>query len=306
MSETLAMRDSFIERLYVLAEQDRNIVFVSADMNAPALERFRRDLAGQYVNVGVAEQNMIMVAAGLTLSGKRVFTFSIAPFATARCFEFAKIDVSLMHLPITIVGVGAGFSYDGDGPTHYSTEDVSIMRVLPGMEILSPCDSIAAAKCADLAYGADHPVYIRLDRQVVPDLYDPADSFEEGFKELRQGRDICIVATANMVHNALSISSRCAEAGKDIGVIDLFRLKPIGDKFIEALLRYKTVISLEEHLLNGGMGGALAEVFADKGLPVALKRFGINDKYIYAYGRRNLQKICGIDEDTVISAIEKM
>ena len=305
-SEPLAMRDAFIERLSELAKQDRNIVFVSADMGAPALDRFRRDLSGQYVNTGVAEQNMIMVASGLAMSGKKAFTFSIAPFATARCFEFTKINISLMNLPVTIIGVGAGFSYDGDGPTHYSTEDVSIMRVLPHMEILSPCDSIAAAGCADLAYKADHPVYIRLDRQVVPDIYDPSYSFEDGFRQIKPGTDICIAATANMVHNALSISSRCGMAGKEIGVIDLYRLKPLGDALFEAFSKFKTVISLEEHLLNGGMGSALAEEFIDRRLQVALKRFGINDKYVYAYGRKYIQKLCGIDEDSVIESIERM
>lgn len=306
MSEVIAMRDSFIERLYDIAKKDRNVIFVSADMGAPALERFRRDFSTQYVNVGVAEQDMIMIAAGLALSGKKVFTFSIAPFATSRCFEFTKVDVSLMNLPITIIGVGAGFSYDGDGPTHYSTEDVSIMRALPHMNILSPCDSITAAKCADIAYKSNCPTYIRLDRQVVPDIYDPSESFEEGFKELQTGEEVCIVATANMVHSALSICIRLKEKGINIGVIDLFRLKPIGDEFVKAISKYKIVVSLEEHLLNGGMGSAIAEIIVDGQLPIKLKRFGIDDEYLYAYGRKNIQKLSGIDEDSVISTIESL
>jgi transketolase len=303
MGETIAMRDSFLESLYDLARQDRNIILVSADMGAPSLDIFRRDLSSQYVNVGVAEQNMVMVAAGLALSGKKVFCFSIGPFATSRCYEFTKVDVSLMNLPITIIGVGAGFSYDGDGPTHYCTEDVSIMRVLPRMTILSPCDSIAAAACANIAYRSSNPVYVRLDRQVVPDIYSLSESFESGFKELKQGGDICIVATANMVHSALAISGKFARNGIKIGVIDLFRLKPIEDGFKLAIKKYKMLVSLEEHLLDGGLGSAIAEIIVDDQLPVKLKRIGLSS-YIYAYGRKNIQKLCHIDEESVASMIE--
>jgi len=304
-NETIAMRDAFLDRLYDLAKQDRDIILVSADMGAPSIERFRRDLSSQYVNVGVAEQNMIMVAAGLTLGGKKVFTFTIGPFATARCFEFTKVDVSLMNLPVTIIGVGAGFSYDGDGPTHYATEDVSIMRALPHMQILSPCDSVAAAKFADLAYASNCPTYVRLDRQEVPEIYDASESFEEGFNQLKPGEDICIVATANMVHSALAIHRRFAQAGKNIGIIDLFRLKPIGEEFKRALTKYKTIVSLEEHLLEGGMGSVIAELITDERLPIALKRIGL-DRYVYAYGRKHIQKLCGIDEDSVVKAIESL
>jgi transketolase len=274
-------------------------------MGAPGLEVYRRDLSSQYVNVGVAEQDMIMIAAGLALAGKKVFTFSIGPFATARCFEFTKVDIVLMNLPVTIIGVGAGFSYDADGPTHYTTEDISIMRVLPNMQIFSPCDSIAAAACADLTYKSSGPAYVRLDRQVVPEIYSNGESFESGFKELRSGNDICIVATANMVHNALSISNHFASKGRKIGVIDLLRLKPVGDDFKKAIMEYKVIISMEEHLLDGGLGSILAEIIIDENLPVRLKRFGLN-KYMYAYGRKNIQKLFGIDEDSIIKAIENM
>ena len=305
MNDVIAMRDAFIEKLYDFAKQDRNIILVSADMGAPSLEKYRRDFSSQYVNVGVAEQNMIMVAVGLALAGKKVFTFSIGPFATARCFEFTKVDIILMNLPVTIIGVGAGFSYDGDGPTHYATEDISIMRALPNIQIFSPCDSITAAECAHMAYKSSSPTYVRLDRQIVPDIYTPSESFDLGFKELRPGNDICIVATANMVHSALAVSKRFVQKGSSIGVIDLFRLKPIGEEFKKVIAKYKTIVSLEEHLLDGGMGSIIAEIIADERLPIILKRFGLS-RYVYAYGRKNIQKLCGIDEDSVTSAIENL
>jgi transketolase len=305
MNDVIAMRDAFIEKLYDFAKQDRNVILVSADMGAPSLERYRRDLSSQYVNVGVAEQNMIMVAVGLTLAGKKVFTFSIGPFATARCFEFTKVDIILMNLPITIIGVGAGFSYDGDGPTHYATEDISIMRVLPQIQIYSPCDSIAAAACAHMAYKSSSPTYIRLDRQVVPEIYSTSESFEMGFKELNQGDDICIVATANMVHSALAISRQFEKKGSNIGVIDLYKLKPIGQEFKKVISKYKTIISLEEHLLDGGMGSIIAEIITDEHLPIILKRLGLN-KYVYAYGRKNIQKLFGINEESIVNVIENL
>jgi transketolase len=148
MNKDTSMRDAFFSKLYDLAKNDRDIMVVSGDMGAPALDKFRRDYGNRFINIGIAEHNMIAVAAGLAREGKKVYTYAIAPFISSRCYEFSKVDASLMRIPIKLVGVGAGFGYDDSGPTHHTTEDISIMRVLPNFEVFSPADSVIAAKCA--------------------------------------------------------------------------------------------------------------------------------------------------------------
>ena len=299
------MRDAFFNELYEIAKKDRDVILVSADMGAPSLDKFRKDLASQYINVGVAESSMITVATGLALSGKKVFVYAIIPFAISRCYEFIKLDISLMNTPITIIGIGAGCSYTEAGPTHHAIEDISIMRVLPNFEILCPSDSEMAKEFAKKAYNSDHPVYIRLDRMSLPIKrnYMYIEGFDSGFRELKKGKDICIVATGNTVDDALEIQK---ETDLGIGVIDLYRLKPIHKKFIECLKKYKYIISWEEHLLAGGLGSILSEIITDHDLSVKLKRIGIDDRYCCIYGGRdNIQKQTRIDKNDVLNAIKR-
>lgn len=299
------MRDAFFNRLYEIAKNDRNVILVSADMGAPSLDKFRKDLNSQFVNTGIAEQNMVTVATGLALSGKKVFTYAIMPFATLRCYEALKINVSLMNIPITIVGVGSGFSYEDSGPTHHSTEDITIMRVLPNMSILNSSDSIMAAKFAEMVYKSPGPNYIRLDREILPVIYNQDEKFTDGLANLKTGKDIYIVATGNMVHRALEVANKLKEYSLDVGVIDFYRLKPVNERLLlEMLKKVKKIVTLEEHLLIGGLGSTIAEILADNKKTILLKRLGIQDKYYYAYGGRgNIQSLCGLDLENIVKTI---
>ncbi len=155
-----SQRDTFFGKLFELAKEDNRIMVVTADCGAPALDRWREELPCQFINVGIAEQQMIALAAGLALEGKRPYCYAIAPFATLRCYEFIKVDVCLMNLPVVIVGVGAGLSYSEAGPTHHATEDISIMRALPNMKIAS----ISSNGQIDEVLKEEGPMYVRLDR----------------------------------------------------------------------------------------------------------------------------------------------
>ncbi len=292
-----SMRDAFFDALYDIALEDRNIIVISADMGAPSLDKYRENLKEQFVNVGIAEQNMVNVATGLALEGKKVFVYAIMPFATLRCYEIIKVDLSLMNIPVTVIGVGAGFSYDDSGPTHHSTEDITIMRALPNMAVFSPSDSIMAAWFAKVSCRMTTPNYVRLDREVLPPLYPPDADFTDGLAVLKSGKDVCIIATGNMVHRALEVSDRLKKRSVNAGVIDLYRIKPINQKLLlSSIGQSKRVLTLEEHLLAGGLGSAVLEVLADTGETLPVKRIGIQDKYYYAYGgRHNIQSLCGLD-----------
>ena len=303
----ISMRDSFFTRLYDLAKNDKDIMVVSADMGAPALDRFRKDMGSQFINIGIAEQNLIAVASGLAKEGKKVFTYAIAPFITSRCYEFTKLNAGLMKIPIKLVGVGAGFGYDDSGPTHHTTEDISIMRSIPHLEIYGPSDSEMVLGLVDIMYNSKNPSYIRLDREQMPDIADEFykdRNFNEGFKELKKGKDICIVATGNMVHSALNVSKDLGNG--DIGVIDMYRVKPVSDNLKDNFTGYKQIVSLEEHLLNGGLGSIISETITDNNINTKLKRIGLKD-FIYAYGgRNNIQTLCNIDEESIAKEIRKL
>lgn len=162
------IRDAFFDEVYTIAGGDKSVIFLTADMDAHSLGKFRKDLPSQYFNVGVAEQNMVSVAAGLALGGKKVFIYSVASFVTQRCYEQVKVDLCGMHLPVTLIGSGPGITYSSDGPTHHAVQDIANMRALPGITILSPADSSTAAAAARLAYRDKGTVYVRLDKGKLP------------------------------------------------------------------------------------------------------------------------------------------
>lgn len=298
MDNKISMRDAFFGRLYARAKEDRNIIVVSADMGAPALDNFRLELPNQHVFTGIAEQSAFLVASGLALSGKKPFVYAIAPFVTSRTHEFIKIEMGLMGLPIRVVGVGAGYSYDEAGPTHHTLEDISLLRTVPKTELLSPSDSVMAAAFADRMIEQQTPAYVRLDRKLQDVKYSGSERFEEGFKELNRGSDIAIVTTGNMVDRALAFNSQ--EFDNTLGVIDVYRLKPLNSDLRETLCRYKAIISLEEHFLAGGLGSIISENITDNDLPLKLRRLGVNDTFVYEYGgRENIQKKVGLSVEDV-------
>ncbi len=298
------MRDAVIDRLYALSGQDRDIMFFTADMGAQSLDKWRKDREDQYRDVGIAEQAMISIASGMAREGKRVFIYAIAPFVTTRIHEFHKLNAGVQKLPYNTIGVGTGFSYSDSGPTHYNTEDIAIMRVIPNMEILSPSDSVMAASLAEYACYSHNPTYLRLERSVLPILSRDSESFNRGFRVMAEGEDACIISTGGMVHRALEAQEKLLEDGKVLGVIDLYRIKPLNLGELQSALKgYKRIITLEEHLLAGGLGSLIGEMVIDNRLALRVQRIGINDRLVYYYGRDNIQKQLGLDLDSIIDKI---
>ena len=274
-------RDAFFDELYRLAAEDRNVIFMTADMGAFSLERFKRDFPQQYINVGVAEQNMVSVAAGLAMAGKKVFIYSIVPFVTLRCLEQIKIDLCCMALPVTVVGIGAGVMYGGDGPTHHALHDVAVMRALPGMTIYNPSDALLTQASVRLAYDHPGPVYIRIEKGRLPALYEEAGGgFQQGFSHIRAGKDLTIMATGLMVHQAVAATDILSRAGISVGILDIYRLKPLNEQaLLEVMLHSSRVVSLEENSRIGGLGTALIELCADAGCQVPFMRLAWPDRH---------------------------
>ena len=305
MAEASLMRDAFIDHIYDAAKRNPKLIFLSADFGAKALDRFRDELPGQFLHAGICEQNMVDLSAGLALAGKTVICYAMAPFLTARCYEQAKAVLSAMNLPVAMVGVGAGLGYDHATLTHFTPEDVAIMKALNHMEVWSPADSPTALALAQRV--AEQPAlrYVRLERQPMPDLYGPrsAADLDAGFAHLAQGKDVCLLGCGYMVHKALRARAALAAEGIDAGVIDLFRIKPLAPAAVAALASYRAVVTAEEHILEGGIGSGVLEAMAASGRWRPLIRLGLRDGFSVVNGDRDqLHQLYGIDLPDMVAA----
>lgn len=303
------MRDFFFRSLFDEAKKNRNVILITADTGAICHDEFKEELNEQYINVGIAEQDMIGVAAGLAMSGKIVYVYAIVPFATMRCYEQIRVDLCCMELPVSIVGIGAGLDYSTLGATHHGTEDIALMRLLPAMEIYSPSDNLTAGVLARVNPQQDKPRYIRLDRTGFPAIYKDENDidFSKGFSTLKQGKDLYIIATGRMVYKALEIAKKLSAQSISTGVIDLFRIKPFNRKMIWSVIKHAGhLVTLEEHFLTGGIGSLISEMLAGKKDTPVFKSIGIPDQFCKIYGEREyLQKAYGLDADSVEKSIKK-
>jgi len=302
-------RDIFIEEIYKAAKKDKDIYFLNADLGAQALDIFREELPDQFIHVGISEQNMMDVAAGLALEGKKVFTYAMAPFVSLRCYEQIKVALATMNLPVTVIAVGVGYSYAPAGPTHYATEDVSCMRALAGIEILNPTDSNSAIHAAHKTINDPALRYIRLDRQALQSVYEENDSrLDQGIIEVEQGDELCIIAKGVMLQQALQVRDSLLLEGIKIGVVDAYRIKPIDSgTFSSVVSGYQKILTLEEHFLSGGLGSIVAETMADLGVMKPLKRLGVVDQYHLENGDRSyLQTKAGIDAQSTLVAVKEL
>jgi len=289
----LPMRDALIGAIYERMRRDPTIMFLSADMGAPALDSLRAELPGQFINVGIAEQNMISVAAGLAMEGLTVFTYAIASFYF-RALEQIRINLALpaqiRPMNVNLMALGAGLSYDVSGPTHHCLEDISIMRSLPNLAVLSPADSDTALAIADFAPSLAKPKYIRLDgkvhRSVRQGVVGSTD-FHKGYAVLRRGDRVALVATGMMTHVAIEVADR--SPGR-FGVIDVIRLDRGIDQsglFEDMTRGYRAVISLEEAYIDcGGLDALVSSLRGrfDSGIPH--RRFGLPQIFDFSPGDR--------------------
>lgn len=300
------MRDAFIDVIYEAAQRDRDILFLSADFGAAALDAFREKLPAQFIHAGIAEQNMVDVGAGLALSGKKVFLYAMAPFLTARCYEQIKAVVASMNLPITFVAVGVGLGYDHATLTHFTPEDIASMKALNRIEVLSPCDAESAAELARQAASEPRFRYVRLERLPQPPLYNGRFSAarNDGFALLAEGQDVCIVACGYLTHKALRARETLRERGVRAAVVDLFRIKPMNASGLASILgKHSSVLTVEEQMLEGGFGSAVAEVLVDANMRLPMKRLGIRDGFKVVNGDRDyLHRLYNIDTPDIVAA----
>ncbi len=299
-------RDATFAELYEIARSDRDVILLTADTGAFKFKDFVRDIPKQFYNIGISEQNAISAAAGMALMGKRVFVFGISPFVTLRSYEQIKLDVCCMDLPVTILGMGTGYGYSYDGPTHHVTQDISIMRALPNMAIWGPSDPTMTGAALHLAYERGAPSFIRIDKGPLKAIYDPQNyDFSSGLSLLEEGEDVLLAATGPMVTQAFAVVEALAGRGIQAGILDVYRLKPFNQAlFVEIMRNCKRLVTLEEHTLSGGFGSLVSEVMCDHGVCVPMKRIGIEDNYrLETGGREWVRTLDGLHVQGIVDKI---
>ena len=281
MADKIATRAGYGETLVELLEEGVDIMAVEADLSGSTTTKKLGDAdSGRLVNVGIAEQSMIDVAAGLSLAGKVVFTGSFAAFGTGRCYDQIRNTVCYAGLNVKVAPTHSGVTVGPDGGSHQMLEDVSLMRGLPGMRVLVPADYWAAKQAIRIAALTPGPFYIRLGRAKVPEVYDKDTVLELGKSYvLREGADVTLVAAGIEVAEALKAADILAEQGIDAEVIDVFSVKPF-DKptLLSSVAKTGCVVTCEEHSTVGGLGSAVADIIGENA-PVPLERVGVRDAF---------------------------
>lgn len=301
------MRPAFINTLHKLAKEDKKIFLLTADVGFSVFERFIEDFPDRYFNVGVAEANMIGIAAGLSLSNKIVYVYTMAHFITMRCYEQIRLDLCYQNTNVKLIGSGGGLTYGPQGTTHHSIEDISIMRSLPNMCVICPGDPVETKYTIEASLKHNGPMYIRLGkRDPVIHMKDIYFKIGKGIV-LKKGDDLYIFATGNMLETAMVVSKRLERDGLSASVISMHTVKPIDINLIkEFAYSEKPMFTIEEHSIIGGLGSAVSEVLAELDLNIPFKRIGLPDEYCNIAGsQKYLRKIFRIDVDNICKIIKE-
>jgi transketolase len=283
------MRTTFIESLVELAGHDRRVHLLTADLGYSVLEKFRQAFPDRYTNVGVAEQNMIGIAAGMAMCGKVVFVYSIANFPTLRCYEQVRVDVCYHQANVKVVAVGGGLAYGAQGYTHHGVEDLAVMRALPGMTVVAPGDPVETRLCTAAIAEHPGPAYLRLGKANEPVVHKTTPPFELGRAiRLRQGGEATLISTGAMLHDCAQAAEELARRGRSVGVLSMPTLKPLDRAAVVAAARQTgVVVTVEEHSVTGGLGSAVAEVLAESGERCAFRKFGLPDEVSHEAGSQS-------------------
>lgn len=300
------MRTAFLAELLKLAREDERIWLLTGDLGYSVLEPFREEFPDRYLNVGVAEQNMTGLAAGLASCGAIPFTYSIANFPTIRCLEQIRNDVVYHELPVRVVSVGAGFSYGAQGYTHHGIEDLAVMRALPGMTVVSPADPVEARLATRAMMDLPGPAYLRLGKAGERVLHssDPSEFALGRAIEVRAGCDVTLLATGSVLALAIDAATELAKRGVAAQVLSMPTVKPLDvDAIRTAATSRRAIVTVEEHSVIGGLGSAVCEVVA--GLPgrtAVVQRYGAADLVRHRVGSQAYLR--GVAAD-VVACVER-
>lgn len=303
-----ATRESYGSALVELGKEREDIVVFDADLSkATKSETFRKSYPNRHFNVGIAEQNMVGMAAGIASTGKVPFATTFAVFAAGRSFEVIRNSVCYPKANVKIAATHAGITVGPDGGSHQAIEDMALMCSLPNMVVLSPADDIEAMKCVKAAANINSPVYLRFGRVAVDDIYDEDYDFQIGKgSELKKGSDVAIIATGIMVDKALKAAKELELEGISARVINISTIKPIDEEIIiKAARETKGIVTVEEHSIIGGLGDRVSSVVCDN-YPTVVKKIGVKDTFGESGSPDDLMKKYGLTVENIKETVKKI
>jgi len=302
------MREAFFKTIEDIADTRDDIFILTGDLGFKLFDSFREKHPDRFYDIGVAEANMVGIAAGLALSGKQVFCYSITPFLVMRAFEQVRVDVAYHNANVRLIGVGGGFSYGMEGFTHFGLEDLVLMRSLQNMTVVAPADPVEASQIARIACEFEGPMYIRLGKNGDATVHSSVPDIKIGkAMTLREGKDIAIFAIGNMVLVGRQVSEMLKRHGIDATLINMHTLKPLDvETIVEYCGSHRAIFSIEEHIVNGGLGSAIAEVLSENNYKGFFRRIGIPAELHKTIGRGNyLREVYGLTPETIYNRIIK-
>ena len=304
------MRDVFIKKLSEICENNRDIILITGDLGFGVLNDFRERFPKQFINAGIAEQNMTGLATGLGLSGKTTFTYSIGNFCTLRCLEQIRNDACYHEANVNIISVGGGFSYGSLGYSHHATEDLSIMRALPNLKVFAPGDLWETEQITDFMAHSKGVNYLRVDKSWPEDTYREGETFQVGkARMLRDGTDLSVIVTGGILKVALAVADKLKEEGINLKVLSMHTIKPIdSDAILSCAKETGGIITLEEHSIVGGLGSAVSEVLLDNNVfPSSFYRMGLRSGFSTIVGSQDyLRTKYNLDESSLESKVKEL
>ena len=280
MADKKATRQAYGKALVEIGKTNEDLIVMDADLSKSTMTaEFAKEFPDRFFNMGIAEQDLYAAACGIALSGKTVCASTFAMFAAGRAFEIIRNSIGYTHANVKICATHAGITVGEDGASHQTFEDIALMRTIPGMTVVNPCDAVSCEELMKQVIALEGPGYVRLGRAAVPVLYDDAGMIKLGKGSwLRRGKDMTIVATGIMVSAALEAAERLAATGIDAGVIDMHTIKPMDEDILMEAAKTGPVVTAEEHSVIGGLGGAVAEVLSRR-CPVKIAMVGQQDTF---------------------------
>ena len=305
------MRQTCLNSVYELAKSDKRIVFIGSDLGVGVLDAFKKEIPDRFFMEGISEQLVVGMAAGMALEGKIPYVNTIATFLTRRCYEQVALDLCLHNLKVRLISNGGGLVYAPLGPTHLAIEDIAIMRVLPNMTVMAAADAVEMRKLMPLTVDVPGPIYIRIAKGGDPVITDENYSPVWGkIVKKRTGKDIILAATGITTKLCLDAAQKLSSLGIESTVLHIPFIKPLDvEGLVKSVAECQRIVSVEEHVLDGGLGSAILEALADRNLlsGVRVQRIGIPSTFPKNYGSQNeLMKSFGIDSGNIVAVVESM
>lgn len=308
MADKISTRSAYGDALVELGKKDPNIIVMDADLSKSTMTAgFKKEFPERFFNAGIAEANLMGMAAGLALSGKTVFASTFAMFAAGRAYEIIRNSIGYPHANVKICATHAGITVGEDGASHQCIEDLALMRVIPGMTVVHPADATSTAKLLGQIAEMDGPAYVRLGRLNIPVIYDETADIKLGKGNVvREGKDFTVIACGLMVNEAMIAAEILASEGIDIRIIDMHTIKPIDEEIIiKAASETKGIVTAEEHSVIGGLGSAVAEVVCKK-CPTKIAMVGVQDRFGQSGKPPLLMKEYNITADDIVKAVKSL